>query len=176
VSGPDGSTKLWPDNFLNLTDLGVVGQFQAKTLTPYWNALVGYIGNSPPARGSYTNSAVRPEAKRVFTVFPDYGNSSVYMVTRSGCLYLAFNADAYSNYTVDNSGSVTVIVAADTLWRSCPDVGLVCEFAPEPLSSVCDVADMFVNGCGSTSGGNGPPIQPIPQEQVPFGLLGGIAR
>jgi hypothetical protein len=96
VSGPDGSTMPWADNFLNLADLGV-GQYQATTRRPYWDALVGYIGYSPPPRGSYTNPAVKPEAERVFPVFPEYGTSSVVMVRESGCLYLAFNADAYSN-------------------------------------------------------------------------------
>lgn len=33
VSDADGSPKAWPDNFLNLTDLGV-GPYEAQTLTP----------------------------------------------------------------------------------------------------------------------------------------------
>jgi len=184
VSGPAGSTKPWPDNFLNLADLGV-DPYQATTSKDYWDALVGYIGpigpdgipSPPPERGSYTHPAVKPKAERVFPIFPDRGTSSYLQVSESGCLWLAFNADAYSNYTVDNSGQVEVTIVWDPGGIPCPDVGQVCGRLPQPFKSVCNVADMFVNGCGSTGGSSGPPIgPPIPQEQVPFGRLGGIAR
>lgn len=172
VSGPQGPGTSWPDNFLNLTDIGV-GRYQAKTLTPYWDALVGYIGSSPPARESYTSPKVRPEAERVFPVFPHGGTSSYWKVAEGGCLWLAFNADAYSNYTVDNSGEVVVDVQADTNWRPCPEVAPVCESLPS-FKGLCSIAKEFVGGCP----GIGREGQPIPQEEVPFGRLGGtgIAR
>jgi hypothetical protein len=149
VSGP-GSLKSWPDNFLNLYDLGV-GAYQATTHTPYWDALVGYIGDPysspPPERGSYTNSAVRPKAQRVFPVFPYGGTSSFMKVTQRGCLWLAFNADAYSNYTVDNSGQVQVFIQPDHRWRPNPDLGPLCQVSSDPwFQAICWVANQFVGG------------------------------
>jgi hypothetical protein len=92
---------------------------------------------------------VRPQAERVFPIFPPGRTSNVVQVKQAGRLWLTFNADAYSNYTVDNSGLVTVIVAADTRWLQCPDVGVVCK-APLPtlFKAVCVVANAFVGGCG----------------------------
>jgi|RhiMetdeSRZDD1v2_1073273.scaffolds.fasta_scaffold368562_1 hypothetical protein len=147
VSGPNGSTMPWPDNFLNHADLGV-GPYQARTPKPYWDALVGYIGTLPPQRGSYTSMTVLSEALRVFPVFPQGGTSSVFKLAESGCLFLAFNADAYSNYTVDNSGSVTVTVAADTNYRPpSPNLGPVCQYLPDPwFQAVCWVGNLFVGG------------------------------
>lgn len=175
VSGPQGPGTSWPDNFLNLTDLGV-GRYEARTLTPYWDALVGYIGDissPPPARGSYTSPNVRPKAERVFPIFPHGGTSSYWKIAEGGCLWLAFNADAYSDYTVDNSGEVEVGVEADTNWRPCPEVAPVCEHLPS-FKVICSIAKEFVGGCP----GIGREGQPIPQEQVPWGRLGGsgIAR
>jgi hypothetical protein len=161
VSGPAGVEKFWPDNFLNLNDLGV-GPYEATTHTPYHNALVGYLStrepgpyglpsSSPPARGSYAYptdpNVVRLDAQRVFPVFPDDVTPSYFQVMERGCLWLAFNADAYSNYTVDNSGQVEVTITHDSGWRPCPDVGLVCNFVPGLIGVVCDVANQFVNGC-----------------------------
>lgn len=144
--GPTGSPNPWTDNFLNLTDLGV-GPYEAKTPTKYQDALVGYIGSSPPARGSYTSPNVRPEAERVFPVFPVGVTSSYLKVMERGCLWLAFNADAYSNYTVDNSGTVKVFIQPDTRWRPKPDVAPVCQFVPElRVKVICWVANWIVGG------------------------------
>lgn len=103
--GPNGSTKAWPDNFFNLTDLGVCNVC-ARTNVGHWDALIGYIGNSPPAPGSYTSKAVLPEAKKIFYVGGSYSANA----PGTGRLWLAMNADAYSGYTVDNSGQVTATV------------------------------------------------------------------
>ena len=103
--GPNGSTKAWPDNFFNLTDLGVCNVC-ARTNVKHWDALIGYIGNSPPAPGSYTSKVVLPEAKKIFYVGGSYSANA----PGTGRLWLAMNADAYSGYTVDNSGQVTATV------------------------------------------------------------------
>jgi hypothetical protein len=102
TSGPDGAKKLWPDNFFNLADLGACN-YCAKTASSQWGALIGYVGTSPPAPGSYTSAAVRSQALRVFYV----GSNYEALVLESGKLWLSKNADAYSNYTADNSGDVT---------------------------------------------------------------------
>jgi hypothetical protein len=106
VSGPDGASMLWGDNFLNLADLGQCS-LCAFTKVGSWDALLGYIGDSPPQRGSYTSTSVRPEAEKIFVVGSQYSQTA----PRVGRLWLIFNADAYSNYTVDNGGSVTATIA-----------------------------------------------------------------
>src|SRR5947209_4806625 len=65
TSGPDGATKLWSDNFFNTQELGVCSTC-AMQATPGWGALIGYIGNSPPAPGSYTSASILPEALKTF--------------------------------------------------------------------------------------------------------------
>jgi hypothetical protein len=101
TSGPDGAAKPWPDNFFNLADLGACS-FCATTKVPNWGALIGYIGDTPPKPGSYASASVRPQALRVFYVGGNYEAK----VLRTGRLWLFKNADAYSGYTVDNSGSL----------------------------------------------------------------------
>jgi hypothetical protein len=106
TSGPDGAAKPWPDNFFNLADLGVC-QYCAKTKVPEWGALIGYIGSgSPPKDGSYTSTAILPQALRMFYVGANYEAEA----TESGTLWLNKNADAYSGYISDNSGHVTAKV------------------------------------------------------------------
>jgi pimeloyl-ACP methyl ester carboxylesterase len=107
--GPDGAPQGWPDNFLNLDDLGACGTC-ATTLTRHWAALVGYIGDAPPAAGSYTATSVLPEAEKVFPVGSAYSN----VAPRSGRLWLNFNDAAYSGNTADNSGQVTARIAVAT--------------------------------------------------------------
>lgn len=104
--GPDGAPQGWPDNFLNLDDLGACATC-ATTLTPHWAALVGYIGDTPPGPGSYTATSVLPEAEKVFLVGSAYSN----VAPRSGRLWLNFNDAAYSGNTADNSGQVTARIA-----------------------------------------------------------------
>jgi hypothetical protein len=106
TSGPDGAAKLWPDNYFNLKDLGVC-KYCARTMTAHWDALVGYIGSNPPAVGSYTSKSVLLEAKKIFLVGGRYG---VKGAPRDGTLWLNINADSYSAYTIDNSGSVNVYI------------------------------------------------------------------
>ena len=105
TSGPNGSSKLNADNFFNIADLGVCN-YCATTATTGWGALVGYIGASPPAQGSYTSAAIRAKAISVFYV----GGSYEAKTLTTGTLWLGKNADAYSGYTVDNSGHVTAKV------------------------------------------------------------------
>ena len=101
--GPDGSNISWGDNFLNLTDIGKC-TFCAGTLTAHWAALIGYIGSNPPPVGSYANTTTWiAEGAKVFFVGSDSTTTSIY----SGSLWLAFNDDAYSANTSDNSGEVT---------------------------------------------------------------------
>lgn len=104
-TGPDGYTKAWPDNFLNLQDIGSCA-FCASTPTPHWGALIGYIGNSPPAVESYTSTSIRPQAEQVFVV----GSSFQSPASPAGTLWFNFNDDAYSGYTIDNAGQVTAMV------------------------------------------------------------------
>ncbi|GIE29287.1 hypothetical protein Ait01nite_023320 [Actinoplanes italicus] len=110
TSGPDGSPKHWPDNFLNLEDIGVCAVC-ATTMTSGWGALDGYIGNAPPAPGSYTSHAVLPEAWKVFFV----GSNFATTVQNSGRLWLNKNADAYSGHIVDNSGSIAAVIDTSAL-------------------------------------------------------------
>jgi hypothetical protein len=110
--GPDGSPQLWPDNFLDLQDIGSCA-FCATTPTPHFAALIGYIGNAPPAPGSYTSTNILPEAQKVFFV----GSNFDATITNIGTLWLNFNDDAYSNFTFDNAGQVTATVT--TTPQSC---------------------------------------------------------
>ncbi len=103
--GPDGRAQPWPDNFLNLTDLGACASC-ATTNTPHYAALIAYIGSAPPAAGSYTSTAVLPEAQKVFFVGSSYSSTAA----NTGQLWLGFNDDAYSGNTGDNSGTVTATV------------------------------------------------------------------
>jgi hypothetical protein len=105
TSGPNGSSTLDADNFFNIADLGVCN-YCATTATTGWGALVGYIGVSPPAQGSYTSAAIRAKAISVFYV----GGSYEAKALTTGTLWLGKNADAYSGYTVDNSGHITAKV------------------------------------------------------------------
>jgi hypothetical protein len=109
TQGPDGQAAPWPDNFFNITDLGVCNVC-AKTPEPAQAALIAYIGDAPPAPLSYTSKNVRADALKIFLVgasFQDYAPIS-------GQLWLAKNADAYSGYTVDNSGAVTANIHVQT--------------------------------------------------------------
>lgn len=103
--GPDGVEQPWADNFFNYADIGVCN-FCAQTQTAHQGALIGYIGSSPPAAGSYTSTAVLEEASKVFYVGGNYGASA----PASGRLWLNKNTDAYSAYTVDNSGQVEATI------------------------------------------------------------------
>jgi hypothetical protein len=103
--GPDGG-KPWWDTYLNLTDIGLCVTCTPKTDSPHWAALIGYIGNAPPAPGSYTSVAILPEAQKVFLV----GSSLVTDTVYSGTLWLGFNDDAYSGSTGDNAGQVTAVI------------------------------------------------------------------
>jgi hypothetical protein len=103
--GPDGSSIQWPDNFLNLTDIGVCA-YCAHTNTPHWAGLIGYIGSAPPPAGSYTSPSILSEAQKVFFVGSNYSGNAA----DAGTLWLNFNDDAYSNVTFDNSGQVTATV------------------------------------------------------------------
>ena len=102
---PNGYAQPSGDNFLNLTDIGSCSVC-AGTPTPYWGALIGYIGNNPPPAGSYTNPAILPEAQKVFLVGSSFGATEAV----SGTLWLNFNDDAYSNNTSDNSGQVVASI------------------------------------------------------------------
>src|SRR5215469_15484736 len=102
TSGPNGSAKVWPDNFLNIKDLGASPD-GAVTKTVRWGALIGFIGTGPPAPGSYTSTGIRKKALKVFFVGKSYAARA--LVT--GRLWLNKNADAYSDFTSDNHGHVT---------------------------------------------------------------------
>jgi hypothetical protein len=106
TSGPNGAAKQSADNFFNLADLGAC-MYCAKTATSFWGALVGYIGTSPPAAGSYSSASILTKAGKVFFVGAQYKASA----PGTGRLWLNKNADAYSNYTVDNRGSVVAHIA-----------------------------------------------------------------
>ncbi|HZS87845.1 MAG TPA: hypothetical protein VFE42_10205, partial [Chloroflexota bacterium] len=63
--GPDGEDPtLQPsgDVFTNLQD---IGHSTTTVLLPHYAALVGYIGATPPAPGSYANPSILPQAQRV---------------------------------------------------------------------------------------------------------------
>jgi len=103
--GPDGVSEPWADNFFNFADIGVCN-YCAQTQTAHQGALIGYIGSSPPAAGSYTSTVVFQEATKVFYVGGNYEASA----PASGRLWLNKNTDAYSNYTVDNGGQVVATI------------------------------------------------------------------
>jgi len=140
TTGPDGSTKQWPDNFFNLAEPGVCN-YCAQRPAPHWGALIGYIGDAPPAAGSYTSADVLPEADKIFLIGANYSAQA----PDTGRLWLNKNADAYSDYTVDNHGAI----AAD-----------VTTFG---LSA----------GGGSTAGQTGQPSQPGQTGIAGFYCLGG---
>jgi hypothetical protein len=105
--GPDGYTQQSADNFLNLTDRGSCSTC-ASTPTPHWGALIGYIGNNPPAAGSYTSTSIIPDAQKVFVIGSNFQSGAPF----AGMLWLNFNDDAYSANTGDNAGQVTATVNA----------------------------------------------------------------
>jgi eukaryotic-like serine/threonine-protein kinase len=104
--GGFGPSSESPDNYLNTADLGVCGDC-ASTQYPEWGALMSYTGSAPPPPGSYTDSAIAPQAKLVRYVGSDLEISSW---PYGGELWLAMNDDAYSDYTSDNSGEVIAVV------------------------------------------------------------------
>jgi hypothetical protein len=105
--GPDGSSIIWGDNFLNLTDIGVCA-YCANDRFPHWAALIGYIGSNPPPAGGYANTTTwRTEAQKIFVVGSNLSMTS----TLAGTLWLAFNDDAYSGNVFDNAGQVTATIS-----------------------------------------------------------------
>ena len=106
-AGPDGGNAQSPDNFFNLTDLGVCSTC-ATTSARHWGALIGFIGDQPPQPGSYVSKSTRGLAKRIFLMGRQYSGTA----PRSGRLWIGFNDDAYSGYTADNHGSASVAVAS----------------------------------------------------------------
>jgi hypothetical protein len=106
TSGPNGSAKAWPDNFLNIKDLGASPD-GAVTKTVKWGALIGFIGTTPPAPGSYTSTGIRTKAMKVFFVGKNYAARAL----ATGRLWLNKNADAYSDFTSDNHGHVTAKIS-----------------------------------------------------------------
>ena len=106
LTGPDGYSVLWGDNFFNLTDIGN-GFFGGFTLTDRFGALIGFVGPQPPGASTYGSTPeIRPIAEQVFLV----GSDLTFTPEQGGRLWLGFNSDAYSGYTVDNSGSVHVTI------------------------------------------------------------------
>lgn len=101
TNGPAGTGKPWADNFFNFADLGACN-YCAQTATPFWGALIGYIGSSPPRAGSYTSKTVLKKASKIFYIGDRYDAAA----PASGTLWLNKNTDAYSNYTIDNGGQV----------------------------------------------------------------------
>lgn len=116
--GPEGNPGPWPDNFFNLTDLGVCNVC-ARTRVGHFEALIGYIGSSPPRPGSYTSKSVLPEAKKVFYVGRSYRADA----RGGGRLWLAMNAHAYSGYTVDNPGQITATITGSTTYNVVTGLG-----------------------------------------------------
>jgi hypothetical protein len=134
TNGPDGISKLWPDNFFNVNEIGVCNVC-AKQLTPHQHALIGYIGNSPPAPGSYTSSRVRPEAAKIFYV----GSHFRERAPLSGRLWLNKNTDAYSNYTVDNRGKVIATVTVSEQRASQGAAQLIQKIDSQPWAGYASV-------------------------------------
>lgn len=137
--GPDGSSTQWPDNFLNLTDIGVCA-YCATTNTPYWAALIAYIGSAPPPAGSYTSTSILSEAQKIFVVGSNYSGTAA----NTGTLWLNFNDDAYSNATGDNSGQVTATVSSGATPYSIS--GRVTDGSNNPISGV-----IISDGVGDTA-------------------------
>ena len=108
ATGPDGYAFESPDNFLNLTDLGVCPTCPT-TPTGHYAALIGYIGDAPPAAGSYTSSDILPEARKVFVVGSDFAGPA----PGTGRLWLAFNTDAYSADVTNHLGQATATVTVE---------------------------------------------------------------
>jgi len=106
-AGPDGFDSSLPsaDNFFNLTDLGVCADC-APTKYRHWGMLISYTGSSPPGVGSYVSKAVADQAMLIDGVGSHLDGSWPY----TGELWLAFNDDAYSGNTSDNSGQVTATI------------------------------------------------------------------
>jgi hypothetical protein len=117
TSGPDGSATQWPDNFFNIQDVGVCA-ICPTTMTSGWGALGGYIGDAPPAPGSYTSATILPEAWKVFLV----GSNLDTTVQSSGRLWLNKNADAYSGAIADNSGAIAAVVDTSAPTPAAPAV------------------------------------------------------
>lgn len=106
ATGPNGQSFTWPDNFLNLADIGSCGTCE-QTKLPDWGGLIGYIESNPPGFGSYTSTGVLPEAQRVFFLGSAFNTSAAF----AGTLWLGFNDDAYSGDAFDNTGSVAATLS-----------------------------------------------------------------
>jgi hypothetical protein len=68
--------------------------------------LISYTGSSPPGVGSYVSKAVADQARLIDGVGSHLDGNWPY----TGELWLAFNDDAYSGNTSDNSGQVTATI------------------------------------------------------------------
>jgi hypothetical protein len=108
-TGPDGfgQSLLSADNYINLSDLGVCAVC-ATSMYPEWAALMSYTGSDPPQPGSYTSTAVAPQANLVDYVGSHLSTTKFWPY--QGELWLGINDDAYSGYTSDNSGQVTATI------------------------------------------------------------------
>jgi len=107
-TGPAGfrSSLESADNYLNLTDLGTCPDC-ATSMYPEWAALMSYTGSAPPQPGSYTSTAVAPQAMLIDYVGSDLKTTSW---PHAGELWLGINDDTYSGNTSDNYGKVSAVV------------------------------------------------------------------
>lgn len=100
VCGPDGSSG-WFDHFLNA--------YHLSGRTDHFGALIGYIGSSPPAIGSYADLNETRRLSYIANMVLLGSNASV-TAPVSGTLWLGMNDDAYSANCSDNGGGITATV------------------------------------------------------------------
>jgi hypothetical protein len=105
--GPDGfsastGVQYWGDQFFSTTRNG-------QGSVPL-GALIGYVGTTPPAVGSYSSMSTS-DIQNTMAHLLAIGSSATFTVPYSGELFLGMNDDAFSGYDWnDNLGFVTAAV------------------------------------------------------------------
>lgn len=100
----DGMTAMkWPDQFMNPYG------WEANQVNGNLGRLIGYIGDSPPAIGSFKDMPV-PQRQSFIRRMALLGTNVVVRAPQAGRLFLGMNDDAYLANTSDKRGSLTVAV------------------------------------------------------------------
>lgn len=99
--GADGTDYQWVDQFLN-------ANYWAGS-RDHFGALIAYVGDTPPAIGSYENLSV-DERQAYINSMMLLGSDVTVTAPATGKLWLAMNDDAYSGNLDDNAGSLSVVV------------------------------------------------------------------